>query len=139
MMFFRGNTYSSKVKTMHQERCGHICGCLALFLVLLSGLFLFLAIEAQFSEQKTTFYIMFALSIIGVGVLAVLAFFLIRNASRKRESQRNYQLNYLTSKRMAAAFNQQQIYDTEFQREIQMQIQNSISEQLNDSRRYEQY
>ena len=138
-MFLRGNTYSSKVKTMHQERCGHICVCLAFFLIILAGLFLFLAIKAQFSEQKTTFYIMFALSIIGVGILAGLAFFLIRNAARKRETQRNYQLNYLTSRRMAAAFNQQQVYDTEFQREIQLQIQSSISEQLNDSKRYEQY
>jgi cytochrome b subunit of formate dehydrogenase len=139
MMFFRGNTYSSKVKTMHQERCGHICACLAVFLLALSGAMLFLAINAQFSEQKTTFYIIFALSLIGVGVLVGVTIFLIRNAAKKRDSQRAYQLNYLTSKRMAAAFNQQQIYDTEFQREIQMQIQNSISEQLNDSRRYEQY
>ena len=139
MIFINHQKYSSKVKTLHQERCGHFCGVLALIFLLLAIAMLYLAITTQFSEQKTTYYIIFALSLLSFGGITGVTIFLICSAAQKKTSQRAYELNFLTSQRMAATFNEQQVYDSQFQRDIQMQIQASLNDQLNDKRRYEQH
>lgn len=127
MIFIRTNDrFSSKVKARHQERIGHFCGLLAFMVLILVGVMLYMAITTQFSEQKTVYYIVFALGIVAFGILTGITIHSVYKSTEKLESERVYNANQLASKRMAMAYSQN--LDEQFHNDIQLQIQNSLTD-----------
>ncbi len=96
-MIFIGNAqkhFSTNHKLHHHERCAQFCVVAALLLLVLVGVFLYLGITSQYSEQKTVFYILFAvcvLAFIGVAIFTVYQVFALSDKKRKRDAILSHQ------------------------------------------------
>jgi hypothetical protein len=128
MIFLRPQQrYSSKLKTKQVERCAHFSGCLAFVLLVIAAIMLFFGIVSRFSEQKTVFYILFALSLLSFFTMLGVTIFHVKKVKDNNKKERAYQLSQLPSVRFAVA--QHHFENSVFQYDIQQQqlpIQNSM-------------
>ncbi len=128
MIFLRPQQrYSSKLKSKQVERCAQFSGCLAFVFLVMAALMLFFAIVSRYSEQKTVFYILFALSLLSFGAMLGVTIFHVNKVKDNNKKEQAYQLSQLPSVRFAAA--QHQFDNSVFQCDTlqqQVPIQNSL-------------
>ncbi len=87
MIFIRSNQRrksSTEIKAKHHQRCAKLFACLAFILLILLGIMLYLAITTQYSEQKTTYYVLFAFSLIGSAVMCGLSAYQVCNVQTEQ-------------------------------------------------------
>ncbi len=86
-------SYSNHFKAKHQIRCGQYYALSSIFVILLAIVMLCMALTTQFSEQKTTYWIVFVLMIIVFGVLLAIAIQQIKSGHEKQTIERTYKTN----------------------------------------------
>jgi ABC-type transport system involved in cytochrome c biogenesis permease subunit len=121
MIFLKNQQRKSSVqiKSEHNERCAKLFASLAFFLLILLSVMLYLAISSQYSEQKTTYYVVFACSALGfltLSSLSVYQFLVVK----KEPPPDMHRLSFI---HLAPQLNQnqQQIDDQYFRNQIRFQ------------------
>ena len=84
--------YSTQLKAKQDERIGKLSAVASFVCLVAFGIFLYLAISSQFSEQKTTYYIIAFLSLVGVCLTAASCVVKLRAASATRTLQKAFSI-----------------------------------------------
>ena len=84
---------STQFKAKHEQRCGQFCGVLAMLALLLAILMLYFALVTQYSEQRTTYWILFVLSFLSLALLSGIAVQQISSGKEKMSAQQAYNAN----------------------------------------------
>ncbi|CAF0713687.1 unnamed protein product [Brachionus calyciflorus] len=122
MIFLHRQKDSTRIRANHQERCAQFTGALAILTLIIIGVMLYLAVSSQFSEQKTAYYIIFALGIVFFGVLIGLTIYFVKKSQEKKLNYRNYQINQ-RNQTISRCLSRS---DMQFERDLQIQTENSL-------------
>lgn len=85
--------YSNHLKAKHQKRCGYLLGLLAFFLFIFMIVNLSLAIVTQYSEQKTSYWIIFTVSTIVFCALCIITGYQCYSGREKQLVENTYKTN----------------------------------------------
>jgi len=85
--------YSNHVKAKHQQRCGCLLSLVAFLTFILSLTSLVLGLTASYSESKTAYLIIAAVTFVAFGVICGITVHQCVSGSEKRLIERNYKAN----------------------------------------------
>ena len=85
--------FSNHLKARHQKRCGYLLGFLASFVLIVMIINLSLAIVTQYSEQKTSYWIIFTILTIVFFVLCIITAYQCYSGREKQLVERTYKTN----------------------------------------------
>ena len=86
---------STEIKAKHHQRCAKLFAILAVILLILLGIMLYLAITTQYSEQKTTYYVLFVFSLIGSIVMCGLSAYQVCNVETLPPPRMHHRLSFI--------------------------------------------
>lgn len=98
MIFINNKNYvksSKQLKAQHKQRCAKLFATLAFFTLFLIGVMLYLAISSQYSEQKTAYYVIFAVSVVGFFVLIGLSVYQFLTVKRDPPPSMQHRLSFI--------------------------------------------
>ncbi len=85
--------YSNNIKAKHQQRCGFLLGIIAFLTIVLTITALVLGLTTSYSESKTAYFIISAITFTAFGIICGVTVHQCVNGSEKKLIERNYKAN----------------------------------------------